>query len=149
MIERRTMVVLSLASVALVGAWLITAIPLFAFGQGAPHHGLSPIRIVVTTIAVTVAMAWGYYFATLAHRRLDEFQRARAKTTASWGVALGIGVSAPIYIFIAMGGLHWVDPQVPTGRDLANAFVLGYALPIFGAILGWIVVEAWWRLAKR
>ncbi len=149
MLERRTTVVLGLMSIAMVGALAILVLPLITLGSTAPHHGLSPSRILWTTAAVTVAVAWAYYFATLAHRRLDEFQRERTKTTAYWGVALGIALSAPIYIFIAMGGLHWVDPRVPVGKDLANAFVLGYALPVLGATLGWLVVETSWRLAKR
>jgi hypothetical protein len=132
----------------LLGGWAIALTPIVA----APHKtgALTPGWIVGCTVAAAVAIVWACVFATLAFRKLDEVERAASKFAWYWGGSIGFGASLPVFIFIYMGGLQWLDPahfhHVP---GLAVAFRLGYGLAVVSLMLGFFVGLAVWRIAKR
>jgi hypothetical protein len=135
-------------ALGIVGATAIIVAPrLFAPGRHAPPD---PAWIVTVTIAATVGIAWAMAFAVLAFRRLDEFQQAASKFAWYWGGSIGIGVSLPIYVFVLLGGLHWLDPsRFHLGADLALAFRLGYGLAMSSVGIGFFAALAFWRLTRR
>jgi len=133
---------------AVLGAAAIIYVPLFV----APHRrgAPDPTWIVAFTVATALAMAWTLGFATLAFRRLDEFQRAASKFAWYWGGALGLAVSLPVYSFILLGGLHWLDPtHFHLGAELAFAFRLGYGLAVVSMLLGFLVALGVWRITRQ
>ena len=118
----------------------------------APHHpgAPDPQRITIMSLAGAVSVVWAMVFATLAFRQLDEYQRTASKFAWYWGGLVGLVVSVPIYIFILLGGLHWLDPaRFHLGADLAMAFRLGYAVAIFPMLLGFLVALGVWRITRR
>jgi len=133
---------------AVLGAAVIVSVPVLV----APHRPRppDPTWIVVVTVAATLAMAWAMGFVTLAFRRLDEFQRAAGKFAWYWGGSLGLAVSLPIYVFILLGGLHWLDPvHFHLGAELAVAFRLGYGLAVVSIGLGYLVALGVWRITRQ
>ena len=61
--------------------------------------------LLVGTVIVALAMEWSFYFAARAHFTLDEYKRYRSISASYWGGWFGIGASAPVFFFIAAGGL--------------------------------------------
>src|ERR1022692_4883843 len=109
----------------LLGGWAIALAPFAAASHraGAPTPGW----IIAVTLAAALAMIWACVFATLAFRKLDEFERAASKFAWYWGGSIGFAASLPMFMFIYMGGLHWLDPaRFHLGAELAFAFRLGY-----------------------
>jgi len=132
----------------LLGGWTIVLAPHLV----APHQrgGPAPAWIVTFTLAAALAMVWAVVFSALAFRKLDEFQRAASKFAWYWGGSIGFAVSLPVFIFIYLGGLHWLDPaHFHLGADLAFAFRLGYGLAAVSVLLGFAVALGVWRLSKR
>jgi hypothetical protein len=123
-------------------------VPIQLFG-GRMHGEAGVTEIVVATIAAATAMVWTFYFARRADHRGDEFMRARSKTSWYLGSSVGVAASLPIFAFVALGGLHWLDPAIPAGKPLALAFSYGYLLPVVMQLLGYFVAYAWWTRAKR
>ena len=124
--------------------------PLLIFGVAHKGAPIPPIRIVVTTLSTTAAMVWAAGFATLAFRRMDEYFQAGSKFAWYWGGSLGLGATAPVYTFVALGGLHWLFPaSFHLGADLFRAFLIGYALPVLGIALGYAIAAGVWRIGKR
>jgi hypothetical protein len=112
--------------------------------------GSDPTWIVTVSLAVALAMAWAVAFAALAFNRLDEYQRAASKFAWYWGGSIGLAVSAPVYAFIGLGGLHWLDPaRFHLGPELGFAFRLGYGLAAGSIALGFLVALAFWRVTRR
>jgi hypothetical protein len=146
--DRRSLARWGYMGAGVVGAAVIVYLPLLAW----PHRRgpPDPTWIVVVTVAAALAMAWVAGFAVLAFHRLDEFQRAASKFAWYWGGSLGLAVSAPIYLFILLGGLHWLDPaHFHLGAELAVAFRLGYGLAVVSIMLGFIVALGVWRITRR
>ncbi|HWE98869.1 MAG TPA: hypothetical protein VG248_03645 [Caulobacteraceae bacterium] len=147
--ERRPLMRWVYVVVAVVGATAIVAAPHFF----APRRHASPPEpawIVTLTIATALAIAWATAFSVLAFRRLDEFQQAASKFAWYWGSTIGMGVSLPIYVFVLLGGLHWLDPaRFHLGADLAVAFRLGYGLAVASAGIGFLAALTFWRLTRR
>ena len=146
--ERRTLMRWVYGALGIVGAAAIAVAPrLFAPGR---HVAPDPVWIVTVTIAATLAMAWAIAFAVLAFRRLDEFQQTASKFAWYWGGSIGIAISLPIYVFVLLGGLHWLDPaRFHLGADLAVAFRLGYGLAVASIGIGFLAALAFWRLTRR
>jgi hypothetical protein len=145
--ERRTLTIWGYRAAAIVGGTLLVFLPTQLIGgrvQGEPDV----TSIVVATIAAAIAMGWTLYFARRADHRGDEFMRARSKTSWYLGSSVGVALSLPVFAFVALGGLHWIDPSIPTGRPLALAFSYGYLLPVVMQLLGYFVAYAWWTRAK-
>jgi hypothetical protein len=146
--DRRTLSRWGLVAAGFLGAAAIIEAPLLV----APHqHGApAPAWTVAFTLAAAFAIAWAMVFATLAFRRLDEFQRAASKFAWYWGGTIGIAVSLPIYVFVYLGGLHWLDPaHFHLGAELAFAFRLGYGLAILSLLLGFLVGLGVWRITRQ
>ena len=120
--------------------------------MAAPHHhgAPPPAWIVGFTLATALAIAWAVVFATLAFRRLDEIQRAASKFAWYWGGSIGLAASLPFYVFIYLGGLHWLDPvHFHLGAELAFAFRLGYGLAAGSLGLGMLVALGVWRITRQ
>jgi len=147
--DRRTLVSWSYMAFGAVGALAIELTPVLILGRPQAHAPFNPGAVALLCLGVAGGSAWMIIFATLGFRRLDEFVREASKFAWYWGSAVGIAVSAPIFVFVSMGGLHWVSPSVPAGAHLARAFQLGYTLPLFAQVGGFLAFRAWWALAKR
>ena len=61
----------------------------------------------------------------------------------------GLMASVPIFAFIGMGGLHWLNPASDAGPTVARAFTNGYLLPMMMQVAGATGFALWHRLAKR
>ncbi|HWD29624.1 MAG TPA: hypothetical protein VG387_20800 [Rhizomicrobium sp.] len=125
---------LALAIVGGVGIGLSTFFAVGHLHDGAPGM----VRIVAGTLIVTFAMGWAVYFATRAHFAQDEFNREREIAASYWGGWLGIAASAPVFFFVAAGGLgHAAAPQI--------LFTAGYLLPTICAAIGAVGARLWLR----
>ncbi|MFL5296993.1 MAG: hypothetical protein ACJ798_11490 [Phenylobacterium sp.] len=145
MFDRHNIRLWGFSGVALAGAIPLWIAPVLLIGR-VPAGGT---RIIFATVCCLLAVAWAMVFAALGFRRADEYFRERSKVAWYWGGLLGIGATAPVYVFIAMGGLHWLDPTRPAGPELFRAFVMGYSLPIIAQLLGFTAVYVWWKAARR
>ena len=149
MFEKRNIQIWGYQAVGLVGGIAILFVPLMALGRPASGHGIYPLVIVLMTLSSAAALGWVYVFARLSFRRMDEFVQQGSRVAWYWGGIAGLALSAPVAVFIALGGLHWLSPASPIGSPLARAFMLGYALPVVLQLAGFLIVASWWRLAKR
>lgn len=143
---------LSVKAYQLTGAFGAIALMLVAvFGfAGRPGSVIGhPGPIVVLTIAFTVAVAWNIGFQFLAYLRSDEYIRERHKFSWLWGGLTGLVVSMPICIFIALGGLHWLDPSIPIDRGELLYFTRGYVLAVLAQAIGAGIAMALWTRAKQ
>ena len=132
-----------------LGAIALMAIAVVSFvGRRTSVLG-QPGPILALTIVFTVAMAWNVAFQLLAYLRSDEFIREKHKSTWLWGGLVGLVVSMPLFMFFALGGLHWLDPSIPVDRDQLVAFARGYTLPVAAQALGAAVAMVLWNRAKR
>jgi len=133
------------------GAWAIMMLPLLILGPRHLHGPIviDPTRVVLTTMAAILAVGWGSWFSRLSFIHFDEFLQEGSKFAWYWGGLLGIAVSAPLYVFIGLGGLHWLDPARPVGLELLHAFVLGYCVLLFPQALCFLGVYVWWKRMKR
>ena len=116
---------------------------------GMQGPGIQGDRILIVTASVAVGTLWGFIFARRAFKRADEYQRERVKFAWHWGGMVGIMLSIPVYVFIGLGGLHWLDRSRPFGPEISVAFVSGYCLALFSQLLAFYAVAMWWRFAKR
>jgi hypothetical protein len=130
-----------------VGGICIIFVPLLALGRAELHSSLNAARIIAGTAAAALSMIWALFFATRAHRSQDEFQRQRAESSWYWGSSVGLGVSVPFFFFIGVGGLHWIDPAIPSSAQLMRAFLIGYMLAVLSMTLGFFVARYWPRHA--
>ena len=107
-------------------------------------HGAAPdtTRIVAGTLIVGFAMAWACFFAVRAHFSQDEFKRQREMSASYWGGWLGMGASAPIFFFIAIGGF---GPLATMHVQPVRVFALGYLLPTVFAATGAAGLALWQR----
>jgi hypothetical protein len=148
MFDRRTLSVWKFILAAWIGGFVVMLTPRLLFGASAADVGTS--RVMITTLAAVVAIAWTFWMAALAFRRLDEFQQEAGKFAWYWGGSLGIAASAVGYAFIGLGGLHWLDPaHFGLGKELYRSFQIGYALGIGCPLVGFLVMRLWWQAAKR
>lgn len=149
MLEKRSVRLWTYAAVGLAGGWALASLPLLLFGRTEASAFPNPERILELTIMMTLAMAWAAAFAILYFRNSDEFIQAGSRVAWYWGGIIGIAASAPIFVFVEMGGLHWLWPSSPVGPELARAFAMGFALPVILQLAGFLIVAAWWQLSKR
>lgn len=145
-LPRRSGRIWTYCAVGIGGAFLLMLLP---FLLGSPDDLSPAVRIVSYTLASALTAGWGFVFGTLLFRRYDEFRREGSKYAWYWGATGGLCLSLPIYVFIALGGLHWLDPGVPAGKAISRAFILGYSLPLACQMAGFGLVALWWRASKR
>ena len=148
MVERRNLRVAANLAVGILGGLALCLVLLFAIGHTALKTP-DPVRIIGFTLVVALAMLWACWFAARAHFAEDEYQRQQETFDSFWGGWLGIGASAPVFVFIAMGGLNWLDLASSGRGQVFRAFVLGYFLPVACATIGVIVARAWRRLRDK
>jgi hypothetical protein len=111
---------------------------------------MSPgVRLLGSTVSIALGVAWVFVFAARTFSRTDEYLRDVDKTAWFWGGVGGLAASAPVFAFVGMGGLHWLDPARPFGPELGRAFILGYALLLFSQFAGYLAVAAWRRWSRR
>jgi hypothetical protein len=147
--EQRRLRTWAYFAASILGGMAIATAPLVLVGRPMAHGAIDPARVVVWTIAAGLAMAWVVAFGVLLFRSQDEFERQASHVGWYWGAVLGLAISFPVFVFIEIGGLHWLWPNVPAGRDLGRAFMTGYYLPVVMQFAGFLIVRAWWRLSKR
>jgi hypothetical protein len=145
MSDRRNLIVLAYIAVGLVGAVGVLCAPLLAMGWRPPYAIPNAARIVVESLAALPAMGWAVFFATRAYLAWDEFQREKEKSAWYWGSSIGLAASAPVLFFIGAGGLHWLDPAIPSGIHLMRAFMIGYFLAVAPMGCGYLVARIWPR----
>jgi hypothetical protein len=131
---------------AIVGALALMAASMLWLGHGVADPGR---RVVGMTAVSGLAVVWSLVFIARIWRRQDEFARAGSHFSWYWGGALGLLATLPVYVFIAEGGLHWLNPQVPIGPHLFRAFVLGYGLAVGGLSIGMTIAWVVWWLRHR
>jgi len=149
MFNQRFLLRVTFVSAALLGGLAIVWSPLLLFGPSRPHDPLNSVRLLTGTAACGMAMAWTLFFTLRAYHQLDEFQQDRSKNSWYFGSLIGLTLSAPPFFFIAAGGLHWVDHQIPSGIHLLRAFLIGYFLPVICMAIGFYVVRFWPRAASQ
>lgn len=149
MTDRRSVRVWTYALLGLGGGIALMSLPILLFGRPVTSGAADSTRIAQVIIGVILSVAWAFAFATLAYRNADEFMQEGSRVAWYWGGVMGIAASAPIYVFIMLGGLHWLWPSSPVGKELARAFAFGYALPVTFQLLGFSIVAVWWRLSKQ
>jgi hypothetical protein len=61
-----------------------------------------------------------------------------------------LAASLPLYVFVTLGGLRWLDPALPKG-DYSHviAFTGGYILAVVVQVVGVVAGIIWWQAAKR
>jgi hypothetical protein len=138
------------AVAGVVVLWVIPALLL----SDANAFGLAySTRLVLQTLAATAATTWGAVFAVLIFRQYDEFAQQGSKFAWYWGGLIGTMASAPIFVFIARGGLRLVglEPMLPPPVLMVafRSFTLGYGLLICFQLAGFLVARAWWKASKR
>lgn len=136
--DRKFLLFLTLAVVGGLGIGLSTILTV------GPARGTIPdaARIIAGTVTVAFAMIWACFFAIRAHFAQDEFKRQREILASYWGGWLGIAASAPIFFFIAIGGIGRV---AGIHAPPLLIFVIGYLLaPLCGAI-GTVGARLWLR----
>jgi hypothetical protein len=138
-------------AVAAVGALAIWVGPVILL----VHHGAFGLtdtaRLFVRVVAASLAMVWAIVFAGLGYRAQDEFTQEASKFAWYWGGALGVGASAPIYVFVALGGLNLIGAGPPPAERHAAfvGFVSGYGLMGLSLIAGFAAARIWWSVSKR
>lgn len=148
MVERRTLTVWKFILAAWAGAWIAMYVPQLVFGPYAA--GIGTVRVLIPTAAAAVGIAWALWMAVLAFRHIDEYQREAGKFAWYWGGAIGVAVSLVGYMFLAWGGLHWLDPaHFGLGKDLLRAFNIGYALAMGSLFGGFLVARLVWEVTRR
>jgi len=148
MFDRRTLQVWKYILAAWVGSIAVMLATHVVFKTSAADYGTA--RVMITTLAVLAAIAWTFWMAALAFRRLDECQQEAGKFAWYWGGSTGIAFSVVGYVFIGEGGLHWLDPShFGLGKELFRAFRIGYLLGVGAPVLGFLAMRLWWQAAKR
>lgn len=106
-------------------------------------------RIVAGTVGFAVLVGWWAVWAFRIHRAKDEYLQQVELAAWYWGGLMGLMASVPVFGFIGLGGLHWLDPGSPVGPEISKAFTLGYMTPMMMQVGGVLVVALWMRLSKR
>jgi hypothetical protein len=117
--------------------------------HGPPGALPTPGHILAVTAIVAVGVAWWMIFAVRIFRDMDEFAQTGERVSWYWGGLVGLMASVPVYAFIGLGGLHWLNPATDVGPVAARAFTTGYMLPVAMQVAGAVAVAIWWRVAKR
>lgn len=116
-------------------------------GLGARLTGSA--RILVGTAGATLLVLWWGVFGLRIARAQDEYQRWMEHRTWYVGGLAGLLVSVPVYTFVGLGGLHWLnlatDPQPAAG----GAFTGGYMLAVMMQVAGATAYGVWSRFARR
>jgi len=147
-LERRSLRRWLFTAMAIAGALpLVVLPPLLITPSGAEN--VDGTRILAISVCSLLGTVWALVFASLAFRAEDEFTQQGSKFAWYWGAMGGVVVSAPIYVFIQTGGLHWLDPAVPFSKALGRAFAMGYGLLLFSQLAGYVAVLSWWKATRR
>jgi len=135
-------------AIGLIGGLLFLAIPYIFLGPSQPHMSAG-VRLLGWTGSISLGIIWVLVFGVRTFVRADEYLRDFDKTAWLWGGVGGLAVSAPVFVFVMMGGLHWLAPARPFGPELGRAFALGYGLLVFSQLIGYFAVAAWrWWLRR-
>ena len=136
----------------LAGAVVLYAAPMLLLAHKDAFGLTVTARLWIRTLCATAVMAWAVFFGVLIFRDYDEFHREGTKFAWYWGATVGLAVSAPLYVFVALGGLQLIGlvPLAPRAARLAaQSFTIGYAAPLLLQFAGFAVARGWWRFAKR
>jgi hypothetical protein len=134
--------------IGVIGCGVIALLLVAMFRSGG--LGLSgPGRILAGTAGVALLVGWWGVFATRLNGTLDEYQRWAERRAWYVGGLAGLLASAPVFTFIGLGGLHWLDPASDTGPAVSRAFARGYMLPFLMQMIGSSAYALWFHLAKR
>ena len=108
-----------------------------------------PARILAGTVGVSLLVLWWWVFAIRITGMMDEYQRWMEHRAWYVGGLAGLMASVPIFAFIGLGGLHWLNPATDVGPVASRAFTNGYLLPMMMQVVGATAFALWHRLAKR
>jgi hypothetical protein len=147
--DRRTFRNWAYFAAAIIGSVAIITAPVVLVGRPMAHGAIDPMRLGLWTLATGLVVAWAVTLGVLIFRNKDEFEQQASRVGWYWGATLGLAVSMPAFVFIALGGLHWLWQGVPAGRELQRAFLAGYYLPVVMQFAGFLVARGWWRWSKR
>lgn len=128
---------------------LIPAALLTVMSKHGMFHLTGLTRILVGTIGTTCFVLWWGLFMIRITRAQDEYQRWREHRAWYIGGLIGLMASVPMFSFIGLGGLHWLNPETDAGPVAARAFTNGYMLPLMMQVLGSTGFAIWDRFAKR
>ena len=151
MLSDRTTRSWGFSAAGLVGAGALYLGPILVLAHPGALGLADPLRLLTKVLAASLAMAWAVMFATLAYRAQDEFTREASKFAWYWGGVIGAGVSAPIFVFIGLGGLHLIGggPPMADRHAAAVGFVSGYGLMAVSLLAGFAIARLWWSVSKR
>jgi hypothetical protein len=132
-----------------VGGCLVIVLFLVGMFRSGGQALTGPGRILVGTAGVTVLVVWWGVFATRIMRAQDECQRWMERRAWHTGGLAGLLASVPVFTFIGLGGLRWLNLAPHAGPAAARAFMSGYLLPLMLQVAGSTAYALWWRLARR
>ena len=140
--NQRSMVIAGYYAAALLGSlliWVASAVTILR------HVPLAqPSTAWMLSAAYAAAMAWALGFIWLYWRKLDEAAKEAQKFAWFVGSIGATVLSAPLMLFIRLGGLplpHTATPGV--------AFALGWAMLGVAQLIGFLIAWAGWWWAKR
>ncbi len=149
MIDRRVRDRWTYAVLAIVGAGLVMKVAKLLMGDSV-QAVIGTWRVLIPTGAALIALAWAFWMAVEALKRVDEFQIAAGKFAWYWGGSIGIGVSAVSFTFVRFGGLQWLAPdRFHLTPDFLDPLRLGYLLGTGFPFAGFLVARLVWSLTKR
>lgn len=106
-------------------------------------------RIVAGTAGAAVLVLWWGVFAGRVSGAQDEYQRWMEHRAWYSGGLVGLMASAPVYAFIGLGGLTWLNLAPAADPASARAFTTGYMLPLMLQMAGSALYGLWGRVALR
>lgn len=139
--------IIGYVGLVLVSVWLIWGPGKASLDQGG--------RIMLTVLAYVIGIVWALFFAVRAFQAGDEFVQQRSRVAWYWGGLFGLAASAPVFIFIRLGGLTLIQntPYLhltpAEGQTRVIIFTTGYMLAIVPQFIGFAIASAWWKWSKR
>lgn len=127
----------------LVGVGLMIA--MLRFGAAGLSAGG---RILAGTAGVTALVAWWAIFNARLNRNLDEYQRWNERRAWYVGGLAGLLLSVPVFAFVGLGGLRWLNLAADAGPAASRAFAHGYMLPLVLQVAGSTAYAVWRRFAR-
>ena len=141
--KRRTLILMGM------GGFLIIAGLLVMMRRDGLLHITGPARILAGTAGTAVLVGWWGLFALRLAGAQDEYQRWAVHRAWYCGGLPGLIVSVPVFTFIGLGGLHWLNPATDFGPVAARAFTSGYMLPLMMQVAGSTAWAVWTRFVKK
>lgn len=136
---------------ALLGLMIVPPIGVFA---AVPWLKNQPdeIGLVLSGLAATLAVAASLMLAVLNDRRLDEWNRSRARFASQWGWTAGaclvaLLLSVPqVREFVVFGAGRWAEAPSPDQKLVLITFIFGFMAVVVAQIACTALLSAGWAL---